>query len=225
MNTHVKSVGSAWLAQDVAICFVGDQPGYSIDLGYFIPPILTRASLEEAIQRVTEVMEQVNALLLLEPAPITFVVGDMTIYEWLGELATTTDCGLLLDAGHLVSHQFALGKSRTTLLEGLDALPWDRVIELHLAGGVIQKGKLDDDKRYYLDAHELPVLDESWQVFRYVLEHAPYLKAVCYECENADPGTIVWMLDQVRQRVKAGALNKQLSVFVEEGGLRGEHGF
>ena len=64
----------------------------------------------------------------------------MTIYEWLGELATTTDCGLLLDAGHLVSHQFALGKSRTTLLEGLDALPWDRVIELHLAGGVIKKG-------------------------------------------------------------------------------------
>ena len=91
-------------------CFVGDQPGYSIDLGYFIPPILTRASLEEAIQRVTEVREQVNAPLLLEPAPITFVVGDMTIYEWLGELATTTDCGLLLDAGHLVSHQFALGK-------------------------------------------------------------------------------------------------------------------
>ena len=41
VNTHVKSVGSAWLAQDVAICFVGDQPGYSIDLGYFIPPILT----------------------------------------------------------------------------------------------------------------------------------------------------------------------------------------
>ena len=67
--------------------------------------------------------EKVNAPLLLEPAPVTCLVGDMTIYEWLGELAQTTDCGLLLDAGHLVSHQFALGKTRMSLCEGLDALP------------------------------------------------------------------------------------------------------
>ena len=55
VNQHVQHVKSAWLAQDVSVCFTGDVPGYSIDLGYFIPPILTQDSLREAIERVGEV--------------------------------------------------------------------------------------------------------------------------------------------------------------------------
>ena len=31
---HVETVGSPWLAQDVAICYAGSKPGYSIQLGY-----------------------------------------------------------------------------------------------------------------------------------------------------------------------------------------------
>ena len=224
VDTHVQTVGSAWLAQDVAICFVGDQPGYSIDLGYFIPPLLTRASLEEAKKRVLEVREKVNAPLLLEPAPVTFVVGEMTIYEWLGELAEHTDCGLLVDAGHIVSHQLALGKTRMSLCEGLESLPWERVVEVHVAGGVIEKTSDTAQQLYYLDAHDLPVLDETWQIFRYVLENAPALRAVCFECENADPGTILWLLEHIRQRVTAGTINADLGRFVEEGGLRGKNG-
>ena len=223
VNAHVSQVASAWLAQDVAICFAGETPGYSIDLGYFIPPILTRETLLQAQERVLEVREHVKAPLLLEPAPVTCVVGDMNIYEWLSELARSTDCGLLVDAGHLVSHQLAMGRDRLSLCAGLDAIAWDRVVEVHVAGGVIQRHPQYEDKNYYLDAHDLPVLDETWQIFRYVLQQAPVLRAVCFECENADMSSILWMLSQVRERVAAGTVNPDLSAFVEAGGLRGVH--
>ena len=49
---------SPWLAQDVALCFV-DEPGYSIQLGYFVSPILTKDSLEEAVVRVQEVRKNI----------------------------------------------------------------------------------------------------------------------------------------------------------------------
>ena len=223
VNTHVSQVASAWLAQDVAICFVGDAPGYSIDLGYFIPPILTTETLLEAQERVLEVREHVKAPLLLEPAPVTCVVGDMNIYQWLSELAVRTDCGLLIDAGHVVSHQLAMGRDRMSLCDGLDAIAWDRVVEVHVAGGVIQKHPQHEHKSYYLDAHDLPVLDETWQIFRYILQKAPALRAVCYECENTYASTILWMLSQVRERVTAGTINPELSAYVEAGGLRGVH--
>ena len=106
---HVESVGSPWLAQDVAVCYAGSKPGYSIQLGYFVAPILTEASLKEAVQRVLEVRAAVKAPLLLEPPPATFRMGHMSMFDWLGQLAEQTDCGLLLDAGHILSHQLVEG--------------------------------------------------------------------------------------------------------------------
>ena len=106
---------------------------YSIQLGYFVAPILTEASLAEAVQRVLEVRSAVHAPLLLEPPPATFRMGPMSMFEWLGKLAEQTDCGLLLDSGHILSHQLVEGQ------RGLDLLPLDRVVEVHIAGGILSQ--------------------------------------------------------------------------------------
>lgn len=204
VDAHVRAVQSAWLAQDVATCFVGEKPGYSIQLGYFVPPLLTRASLEEAVERVSEVRRAVSAPLLLEPAPVTFVAGDVPIFEWLGELARRTECGLLVDAGHVVSHQLAAGRALT---EGLEALDLARVVEVHVAGGVIEER---GGRRYYLDAHDLPVLPETWSVFRFLLENCPNLRAVCVECEGVVAASVVPMLRRTRERVSQSALSTAL---------------
>ncbi|MCB9745095.1 MAG: DUF692 family protein [Alphaproteobacteria bacterium] len=204
VDAHVRAVGSAWLAQDVAVCFIGERPGYSIQLGYFLPPLLTRASLEEAVARVQEVRAVVQAPLLLEPAPVTFKLGEMSMPEWLGELALRTDCGLLLDAGHVVSHQLVAGRDLT---EGLERLPLERVIELHVAGGVItERG----GRRYYIDAHDLPPLPEAWQVFSWLVQRCEALRAVCVECEGSAAGAVLPMLRKARERVAFGAASEGL---------------
>lgn len=205
VDAHVQAVGSAWLAQDVAVCFVGEQPGYSIDLGYFVPPILDEEGLEQAVARVQEVRRGVQAPLLLEPAPVTFQVGSIDIFTWLGELARRTDSGLLLDAGHVISHQLALG--RRELLAGLEALDLDRVVELHLAGGVIERSP---GGPIYVDAHELPILPETWRVGEALIERCPNLRAVCVECEGAVGHTILPVLRRVRERVALSAASDAL---------------
>ena len=206
VDHHCRTVGSAWLAQDVAICFASDTPGYSIQLGYFVPPILTAESLEEAVRRVAEVTAGVSVPLLLEPAPVTFQLGNLSIFEWLGELARRTDCGLLLDAGHVVSHQLALGARDLTA--GLDALDLDRVTELHVAGGVIYA---EGGRRFYQDAHDLPVLPETWEVFGALLERCERLRAVCVECEGSLTGAIVPVLDRVRTLVNERSAHLELA--------------
>lgn len=204
VNDHVRAVGSAWLAQDVATCFIGDEPGYSIQLGYFLPPVFTRDSLDEAVVRVGEVRRMVRAPLLLEPAPITFVVGDMDSLAWLGELAERSDCGLLLDAGHLVSHNLAAGRAAEA---SPTSLPLERVIEVHIAGGVLRE---KDGKRYYIDAHELPVLPETRAIFGELLRLCPNLRAVCVECEGAAAQSVLPALRRARERVAMGAANPAL---------------
>ena len=129
---HVEYVKSPWLAQDVAVCFV-DDPGYSIQLGYFVPPILTRESLEEAVERVLEVRSKILTPLLLEPPPSTWKIGEMSMTEWLSELVQRTQCGMLLDVGHLYAH--CLIEQRDLLGE----IPWELVVEVHVAGGIIHK--------------------------------------------------------------------------------------
>lgn len=204
VQAHVEAVGSAWLAQDVAACFVGATPGYSTQLGYFLPPPLTRASLEQAVERVLEVRAVVRAPLLLEPAPVTFVLGDLDIFTWLGELAERTGCGLLLDVGHLVSHQLAAGRA---LAEGLERLDLGRVVELHIAGGVIERRA---GRAWYLDCHELPPLPEVWQLARLLLGQCPALRAVCVECEGAAALQVLPLLRRTRERVALGAANPAL---------------
>lgn len=204
VNAHVRAVGSPWLAQDVATCFVGEEPGYSIQLGYFLPPIWSREGLEEAVARVSEVRAMVRAPLLLEPPPVTFLIGDMDSLTWLGQLAERTDCGLLLDAGHLVSHNLAAG--RPAEAPPVD-LPLERVVELHIAGGVLrEKG----GKRYYLDAHELPILPETRALFGELLRLCPNLKAVCVECEGVAAQTVLPALRRTRERVAMAAANPAL---------------
>jgi uncharacterized protein (UPF0276 family) len=66
---QIKKVGSPWFAQDCAYCFWGQGPGYSSQFGYFIPPILNKASLKRAIERVREVQAMVPVTVAIEPPP------------------------------------------------------------------------------------------------------------------------------------------------------------
>ena len=99
----------------------------------------------------------------------------------------------------------ALG--REDMCEGIDKLDLSRVVEIHVAGGVIEhKG----ERSYYIDAHDMPILPETWRVFHHLLERTPELRAVCFECEGAMGGAVLGVLDQVRERVALATCNDSL---------------
>jgi uncharacterized protein (UPF0276 family) len=193
---HVAFVGSPWFAQDCAYCFWEHGSGYSSQFGWFIPPILNRASLERAVERVREVQHAVPVPVAIEPPPVSFVAGHMEVFEFFGELAERADCALLLDMGHLVSYEMATGRAVT---DALAALPAERVIEVHVAGGEVQAASAGPT---YIDAHEQPIRPETWAMLERMLPVLPNVKALCFECEGVDEQTVLSTLARLRERIR-----------------------
>lgn len=193
---HIEGVKSAWFAQDVAYCFWEAGAAYSTSLGYFVPPIFNRASLEIAIKRVKEVQDIVNVTVAIEPPPLTFITGNMPLFSFFGELAERTDSAILLDMGHLVSYEMASGKK---VKDELEQFPCERVIEVHIAGGRLKEVA---DGPIYVDAHECTILEQTWQMFVAMLPELPNIKAVCYECEGVKETSVLPTLKRIRRIVR-----------------------
>lgn len=208
---HIRQVGSPWFAQDCAYCFWQEGHGYSTQLGYFVPPILNEASLQQSIIRVQEVKAAVPVTVAIEPAPMTFAVGTMPLFTFFGRLAREADCALLLDMGHLVSYEMASGQR---VLDALQDLPCERVIEVHIAGGRLRQGAQGP---VYVDMHESPVLDEVWQMLDVMLPLLPNVKALCYECEGMDHDTVMTVLQRLRKMVRERSACAALVASLDEG--------
>lgn len=197
---HVRAVASPWFAQDCAYCFWEQGPSYSTQLGYFVPPILNEASLQLAIARVREVQAAVPVPVAVEPPPMAFAVGSMSLFTFFGRLARETGCALLLDTGHLVSWEMATGRR---VLEAIDDLPVANVVELHIAGGRLRQA---EGGPVYVDMHEAEILPQTWQMLDALLPRLPDVKALCYECEGLATEPVLAVLARLRARVqKLGA--------------------
>lgn len=201
---HIGAVGSPWFAQDCAYCFWQEGHGYSTQLGYFLPPILNEASLQQAIARVREVKAAVPVTVAIEPPPMTFAVGHMPLFTFFGCLAREADCALLLDMGHLVSWEMASGQR---VLDAIADLPCERVIEVHIAGGKLRE---TSEGPVYVDMHESTILDEVWAMLETMLPLLPNVKALCYECEGMDHDTVMAGLQRLRGLVREHSASSAL---------------
>lgn len=201
---HIAKTNSAWFAQDCAYCFWQQDQGYSSQLGYFIPPILNRASLELSIERVKEVQAIIPVTVAIEPPPVSFVIGNIPVFDFFGTIANETGCAILLDMGHLVSYELATKKS---VLDSISALPVERVIEVHIAGGKI---KQQEQQNVYIDAHESEIQNETWDMLKTMLPKLPNVKAVCYECEGAKEKQVIDNLHKVKNAVKEYSASSDL---------------
>lgn len=207
---HLAFVGSPWFAQDCAYCFWEHGTGYSSQFGWFIPPILNRASLDRAVDRIHEVQAAVPVPVAIEPPPVSFVAGRMAVFEFFGELAERADCALLLDMGHLVSYEMATGRPVT---DALDALPAERVIEVHVAGGEVQDAAAGPT---YIDAHEQTVRPETWAMLERMLPALPNVKALCFECEGVEEAAVLTTLARLRESVRAGSASAGLVASLDD---------
>ena len=126
-----------------------------------------------------------------------FTLGRMPLLSFFGELAERTDCAILLDIGHLQSYQVASDRS---VLDELGALPVERVVELHVAGGRMEQA---DSKGVYIDAHERDILPEVWALLTALLPRLPSVRAVCFECEGIGEGRVLGTLNRLRDLVIA----------------------
>lgn len=134
----------------------GRAPGVHIhDL---LPMPYTAEAVEHVVERVRRVQGTLERPFALENVSSYMTYRDSTMSEWefLAEVAERADCGILLDCNNVYVSAFNHGFDPRAYI---DAVPADRVVQMHLAGHT-------DKGRYLLDTHSDHVKDEVWDLYR-----------------------------------------------------------
>jgi len=191
-----KEIGASWLCGDAGQWHFGPRDrGQQI----LLPPILTNASADEMAHCIAHVEERTGFACLPENPPATAYVGPLHLLDYYARVVAKTGGGMLLDAAHLAIFQRTRGLAPTT---ALDAFPLDRVIEIHVAGGVVR----DHEGFVYIDdTHAPDPLPDTWEILEYVLPRATRLKALVYECERNTTDEVLENFERLRALVPAPA--------------------
>ncbi|MCY1022639.1 DUF692 domain-containing protein [Pyxidicoccus sp. MSG2] len=194
LDAHARTVGSPWVGNDVGWWHVGGQPfpGYL----YFTPPF-NAAGLADCAAHALHVQRHLSMPLVLENPAVLARRGEWHVLDFMSRLHARTGLPLLLDLGHLFSHQLSAG---LPLEAGLDGFPLDQVIEIHLAGGVVTRR---GSRQFYVDDHTQPVREELFELLESLLPRCPSLRAVTFEGDGHPPEVVMVSLRRLRRLVPA----------------------
>jgi uncharacterized protein len=150
-----------------------EHEGEEINVGLTMPLPLEEETLELLVPRVEEVRRRIPVPFLLENNVYLFEIPDARIPEpeFLNLLCERSGCYLLLDIHNLYVNSRNHGLDPYAFI---DRLNLDRVLEIHLAGGMEQDG-------FYLDAHSGPVPQDVWDLLDAVLPRVPNLGGIVFE--------------------------------------------
>jgi uncharacterized protein len=136
------------------LCWTGIEGRNLHDL---LPLPYTEEALASVVARVGQVQDVLGRQILLENVSsyLTYRASEMSEWEFLREVAVRADCALLLDVNNIyvssVNHGF-------DPLSYLDAMPANRVRQIHLAGHSDLGGHL-------IDTHDHPIVEAVWNLY------------------------------------------------------------
>src|SRR5262249_15604662 len=122
-----------------------------------LPLPYTDEALDNVVNRVRAVQDILDRRILLENVSSYVTYRDSQVSEWefLREIAQRADCNILLDVNNIyvssVNHE-------SDPLDYLNAIPVERVQQIHLAGH-------ENHGDYLIDTHDHPVPDPVWELY------------------------------------------------------------
>jgi uncharacterized protein len=157
LQTLINRVEPAWVSDH--LCWGGYGAKYAHDL---LPMPHTEEALAHVVERTKRVQDRLRRQILLENVSsyVAYRQSVMPEWEFLTEIARRTDCGILLDVNNVYVSAFNHGFAPETYI---DAIPADRIGQVHLAGHT-------DRGTYLFDSHIGPVPDPVWALFRRLTE-------------------------------------------------------
>jgi uncharacterized protein (UPF0276 family) len=189
LDRHCTRVGSPWVSNDVAWWHAR---GAFLPGALYLSPPLTFEMLELCVLHARVVQRALSVPLVLENPTVSCARGSLHVLDFMARLSDATGCGVLLDVGHLVSHQLTRGRG---LLDGLDAFDFSRVTQLHVAGGVITTRR---GRRHYVDDHPQPVRDEVWHMLEHLAPRCTQLRALTFEADGHPDAEALRGLERLR---------------------------
>ncbi len=147
----------AWFSDHLAY-----SSAFGVEYHELLPLPFTEEVVDHVAARVQRVKQIADIPFLLEnpTAYVRFGDAEMTEAEFLSEVLRRADCGLLLDVNNVWVNSRNHGFDPRAFI---DALPLDRVLQIHMAGHTRQGDVL-------IDTHGAPVADDVHALYAHVLE-------------------------------------------------------
>lgn len=152
-----RRVEPLWISDH--LCWTGAQ---GINLHDLLPLPFTEPALDHIARRIGEVQDILGRRILLENVSsyVGFTGSELTEWEFVAELARRADCLILLDVNNVYVSAFNHGFDAKAYI---DAMPADRVQQIHLAG----HSHCGD---WIVDTHDAPVVDPVWDLYEYTTQ-------------------------------------------------------
>ncbi len=172
---HLAAVRSPWVSNDVAWWHRGGRelPGY-----LYLPPPFSEEGIQGCAAHALAIAERCPVPLLLENPAVMALRGPLHVADFMAGLQRATGLDLLLDLGHWLSYQRSAGLG---LDDGLERLPLNHVVELHIAGGSLRS---HGARAFYADDHTQPVPEPLFRLLEMLLPRCERLRAVTYEADG-----------------------------------------
>jgi uncharacterized protein (UPF0276 family) len=135
-----ERIEPAWISDH--LCWTGVN---QLNMHDLMPLPYTEETIDHVVARIQTVQEFLNRRILIENVSsyLTFQQSGMTEWEFLATIAKKADCFLLLDVNNIyvssINHAF-------DPLEYINAMPSERLFQIHLAGH-------SNQGEYIIDTH------------------------------------------------------------------------
>jgi uncharacterized protein (UPF0276 family) len=156
LKSLARRVGAPWCSDHFCWTGVGQ-----IDVHDLLPLPYMGEAVDHVVDRVKAVQDFLEVPFALENASTYLAYRESTMPEWefVAEVAERADCGLLFDVNNVFVSAKNHGFDPNTYV---DAIPADRVVQIHLAGHT-------DKGTYLLDTHSDHVRSEVWELYQRAL--------------------------------------------------------
>ena len=147
-----EGIDSAYLDRFAALIARLDPPYWSehlaftraggIAFGHLACLPYTNEAVDIVARNVETVRRRIGVPLILENITATALIpgAQMDEPEFVGAVLEATGCGWLCDVTNLFANAFNAGREAAA---ELDRWPWERVVQMHFAGGRMQRGRVD----------------------------------------------------------------------------------
>ena len=170
------------------LCWTGIATRNMHDL---LPLPYTREAVNHVAGRISQVQEYLGRQILIENVSsyVNFEQSEMTEWEFLREISERADCLLLFDVNNVYVSGFNHGFDPR---EYIDALPSQRIQQIHLAGHT-------NCGTHIIDTHDAAIIDEVWKLYSYTIEaYGPVSTMIERDDHIPDLDVLVAELDQAR---------------------------
>jgi uncharacterized protein (UPF0276 family) len=196
VRSTIEQLRPAWLCGDAGLWHFGARDRGQMLL---LPPVLEPEAVARMAEGIVALREATGHEVLPENPPGAAFVGRLHLLEFFVRVAEAADTGLLLDCAHLAMFQRARGLEP---LAGFDDFDWDRVIELHVAGGRVHEL---EGLAWVEDDHGVEVLPDTWAIAEAAIGRARNLRAIVVECERNSIAQVIPLFRRTQALLHLGA--------------------